>query len=96
MGVTRGALTFTRLFVQGKPPKDLRKRYLDAVRLRKFQPLSQVGIQVHRLRRFIELSHGQAKRMGVEFIHCSLLITESLYRGPFTGDRRKFHERPFH
>ena len=40
MGVTRGALTFTRLFVQGKPPKDLRKRYLDAVRLRKFQPLA--------------------------------------------------------
>lgn len=40
MGVSRGALTFTRLFVQGKPPKDLRKRYLDAVRLRKFTPLS--------------------------------------------------------
>ncbi len=40
MGVTRGALTFTRLFVQGKPPKDLRKRYLEAVRLRKFQPLA--------------------------------------------------------
>lgn len=40
VGVTRGALTFTRLFVQGKPPKDLRKRYLDAVRLRKFQPLA--------------------------------------------------------
>ena len=40
MGVIRGALTFTRLFVQGKPPKDLRKRYLDAVRLRKFQPLA--------------------------------------------------------
>ena len=39
MGVSRGALTFTRLFVQGKPPKDLRKRYLDAVRLRKFTPL---------------------------------------------------------
>jgi hypothetical protein len=28
------------LFVQGKPPKDLRKRYLDAVRLRKFTPLA--------------------------------------------------------
>lgn len=40
MGVSRGALTFTRLFVQGKPPKDLRKRYADAVRLRKFAPLS--------------------------------------------------------
>jgi recombination associated protein RdgC len=40
LGVSRGALTFTRLFVQGKPPKDLRKRYLDAVRLRKFMPLS--------------------------------------------------------
>lgn len=40
MGVTRGALTFTRLFVQGKPPKDLRKRYLEAVRLRKFTPLA--------------------------------------------------------
>jgi len=26
--------------VQGKPPKDLRKRYLDAVRLRKFTPLA--------------------------------------------------------
>lgn len=40
MGVIRGALTFTRLFVKGKPPKDLRKRYLDAVRLRKFTPLA--------------------------------------------------------
>lgn len=40
MGVSRGALTFTRLFVQGKPPKDLRKRYLEAVRLRKFTPLT--------------------------------------------------------
>jgi hypothetical protein len=39
LGVTRGALTFTRLFVRGKPPRDLRKRYLDAVRLRKFVPL---------------------------------------------------------
>jgi recombination associated protein RdgC len=39
LGVSRGALTFTRLFVQGKPPKDLRKRYLDAVRLRKFVAL---------------------------------------------------------
>jgi recombination associated protein RdgC len=40
LGVSRGALTFTRLFVQGKPPKDLRKKYLDAVRLRKFTPLA--------------------------------------------------------
>jgi len=40
LGVSRGALTFTRLFVQGKPPKDLRKRYLEAVRLRKFMPLA--------------------------------------------------------
>ncbi len=40
MGVSRGALTFTRLFVQGKPPRDLRKRYVDAVRLRKFVPLA--------------------------------------------------------
>lgn len=39
MGLRRGALTFTRLFVTGKPPRDLRKRYLDAVRLRGFQPL---------------------------------------------------------
>jgi recombination associated protein RdgC len=39
MGLRRGALTFTRLFVTGKPPKDLRKRYLDAVRLRGFQAL---------------------------------------------------------
>jgi len=43
LGVSRGALTFTRLFVQGKPPKDLRKRYLDAVRLRKFTPLAPEG-----------------------------------------------------
>lgn len=40
MGVSRGALTFTRLFVQGKPPKDLRKKYLDSVRLRQFTPLA--------------------------------------------------------
>lgn len=40
MGVSRGALTFTRLFVQGKPPRDLRKRFLDAIRLRKFVPLA--------------------------------------------------------
>jgi recombination associated protein RdgC len=40
LGVTRGALTFTRLFVQGKPPKDLRKRFLEAIRLRKFTPLT--------------------------------------------------------
>jgi recombination associated protein RdgC len=40
VGVARGALTFTRMFVQGKPPRDLRKRYLDAIRLRKFTPLT--------------------------------------------------------
>lgn len=40
MGVARGALTFTRLFVKGKPPRDLRKRYLEAIRLRKFTPLA--------------------------------------------------------
>jgi hypothetical protein len=40
LGAIRGALTFTRLFVKGKPPKDLRKKYLDAVRLRKFTPLA--------------------------------------------------------
>lgn len=40
MGAIRGAVTFTRLFVKGKPPKDLRKRYLEAVRLRKFTPLA--------------------------------------------------------
>jgi len=40
LGALRGSLTFTRFFAAGKPPKDLRKRYLDAVRLRKFTPLA--------------------------------------------------------
>jgi hypothetical protein len=35
----RGSLTLTRLFVKGAPPKDLRKQYLAAIRLRAFQPL---------------------------------------------------------
>lgn len=39
MGVRRGALTFTRFTVTGDPPRDLRKRYMEAVRLRAFQPL---------------------------------------------------------
>lgn len=39
MGARRGSLTFTRLFVRGTPPKDLRKRYLASVRLRAFRPL---------------------------------------------------------
>lgn len=40
MGLRRGALTFTRFLVTGQPPRDLRKKYFDAVRLRAFQPLS--------------------------------------------------------
>jgi recombination associated protein RdgC len=40
MGLRRGALTFTRLLVTGEPPRDLRKKYFDAVRLRAFQPLT--------------------------------------------------------
>src|SRR5262245_44531694 len=40
MGLRRGALTFTRLLVTGKPPRDLRKKYFDAVKLRAFQPLT--------------------------------------------------------
>lgn len=39
MGVRRGSLSFTRFFVTGVVPKDVRKRFLDAVRLRVFQPL---------------------------------------------------------
>src|SRR5687767_12930549 len=39
MGLKRGALTFTRFSVEGEPPRDLRKRFLDAVRLRRFEPL---------------------------------------------------------
>lgn len=39
MGVRRGSLSFSRFFVTGTLPKDVRKRFLDAVRLRVFQPL---------------------------------------------------------
>jgi hypothetical protein len=35
----RGSLTLTRLYVKGAPPKDLRKPFLAAIRLRAFQPL---------------------------------------------------------
>lgn len=43
MGAQRGTLTFTRLFVRGKPPRDLRQRYLQAIRHRAFQPLTVEG-----------------------------------------------------
>jgi hypothetical protein len=39
----RGSLTLTRLFVQGKPPSDLRKPFMAAIRLRAFQPLDPDG-----------------------------------------------------
>ena len=39
MGARSGSLTFTRLFTQGALPKDLRRRFLEAARLRVFQPL---------------------------------------------------------
>ncbi|MGC4070259.1 MAG: recombination-associated protein RdgC [Polyangiaceae bacterium] len=39
MGVRRGSLSFTRFRVKGDLPKDLRRRFLDAVRLRVFAPL---------------------------------------------------------
>jgi hypothetical protein len=39
----RGSLTLTRLFVQGKPPGDLRKPFMAAIRLRAFQPLDPDG-----------------------------------------------------
>jgi len=39
MGVRRGSLSFTRFRVKGDLPKDLRRRFLDAVRLRQFAPL---------------------------------------------------------
>lgn len=39
MGARRGSLSFTRFRVKGTVPKDLRKKYLDAVRLRTFSPL---------------------------------------------------------
>lgn len=33
--------------------------------LRQFEPLAQVGIQVHRFGRLIELGDGQAERVGI-------------------------------
>ena len=39
MGARSGSLTFTRFFTQGSLPKDLRKRFLEAARLRVFEPL---------------------------------------------------------
>ncbi len=39
MGARSGSLTFTRFFTQGALPKDLRRRFLEAARLRVFQPL---------------------------------------------------------
>ncbi|MEO8905927.1 MAG: hypothetical protein ABI488_25555 [Polyangiaceae bacterium] len=39
MGARSGSLTFTRFFCQGALPKDLRRRFLEAARLRVFQPL---------------------------------------------------------
>ncbi len=43
MGVRRGSLSFTRFRVTGVVPKDLRKRYLEAVQLRTFAPLDVNG-----------------------------------------------------
>lgn len=43
MSARRGTLTMTRYFVQGSPPRDLRQRYLQAVRLRAFSPLTPEG-----------------------------------------------------
>jgi len=43
MGVRRGSLSFTRFRVTGIVPKDLRKRYLEAVQLRTFAPLDVNG-----------------------------------------------------
>jgi recombination associated protein RdgC len=39
MGARRGSLSFTRFRVKGSLPKDLRRKFLDAVRLRLFTPL---------------------------------------------------------
>jgi hypothetical protein len=39
LGARSGSLTFTRLFTQGALPKDLRRRFLEAARLRVFQPI---------------------------------------------------------
>jgi hypothetical protein len=43
MGVRRGSLSFTRFHVVGTVPRDVRKRYLDSVRLRCFEPLDING-----------------------------------------------------
>ena len=43
MSARRGSLTLTRLFVRGKPPTDVRKPFLAAIRLRAFQPLDPDG-----------------------------------------------------
>jgi hypothetical protein len=40
VGLRRGTLTFSRFFVDATLPRDLRKRFLEAVRLRKFQALA--------------------------------------------------------
>jgi len=39
LGARSGSLTFTRFFTQGALPKDLRRRFLEAARLRVFEPL---------------------------------------------------------
>ena len=39
MGARRGSLSFTRFRVKGDVPKDLRRKFLDAARLRLFTPL---------------------------------------------------------
>ncbi len=39
MGARSGSLTFTRFFTQGSLPKDLRRKFLEAAKLRKFEPL---------------------------------------------------------
>ncbi|HKO46782.1 MAG TPA: hypothetical protein VJV79_03615 [Polyangiaceae bacterium] len=39
MGARGGTLTFTRLFTQGALPKDLRRKFLEAAKLRVFEPL---------------------------------------------------------
>lgn len=39
MSARRGSMTLTRLFVKGSPPRDFRHKYLQAIRLRVFQPL---------------------------------------------------------
>ena len=39
MGARSGSLTFTRFFTQGALPKDLRRKFLEAAKLRVFEPL---------------------------------------------------------